>query len=135
MGIFLNNGVVVKLATVDLSSYTKSCTVNQEFDEVEVTAMGATAHQYAAGLENGSFDWDIWNDLAAAKTNATLQANFGTTVALTVQQSSAATSATNPLYSTTVLVNRLAPINGSTGEYSGQSLKLTCNSKWVVTTS
>ena len=133
MAIFLNNAAVVKIATIDLSSYAKSVTVNQSFDEVEVTAMGALAHVFAKGLESGSFDIEFLSDLVAAKTNATLQAAWGTTVAITVQQSSAATSATNPLYSSTILVNNLTPINGATADYATSTLKFTANSPIVVT--
>ena len=134
MAIFLNNGVVVKVATVDLSAYVKSVTLNRSFDEVEVTAMSATSHVFAKGLEASSIDIEFLNDLVAAKTIATLQAAWGTTVTVTLQQSSAATSATNPLYSTTVLMNNTTDINGAPGDYSTQTLKWTCNSPVVITT-
>lgn len=134
MAIYLNNAAIVKIATIDLSVYVKSVTVNQSFDEVEVTAMGATSHVFAKGLENGSFDLVLLNDLVAAKVNATLQAAWGTTVAITVQQYSSATLATNPLYTSTILVNNLTPINGAPTDYSEQTLKFTCNSPIVVTT-
>jgi hypothetical protein len=135
MPIYLNNAAVVKIATIDLSAYCKSITLNQSFDEVEVTAMGATSHVMAKGLENGSVDLVFLNDLVAAKVNATLQAAWGTTVSATFQQYSSATLATNPLYSSTILVNNLTPINGAPGDYSEQTLKFTCNSPIVVTTS
>ena len=138
MAIFLNSsatGVILKIATVDLSAYVKSISVNQSFDEVEVTAMGATAHQFAPGLYADSLDVELLNDFAAAKVYATLKAAIGTTVAVTVQQTSATTSATNPLFSSTILVNNLAFINGAPGDYSSQTIHFTCNSKWVITES
>jgi hypothetical protein len=135
MPIYLNNAAVVKIATIDLSAYCKSITLNQSFDEVEVTAMGATSHVFAKGLENGSVDLVFLNDLVAAKVNATLQNAWGFTVSATFQQYSSATLATNPLYTTTILVNNLTPINGAPGDYSEQTLKFTCNSPIVVTTS
>lgn len=134
MAIFLNNAVVLKIATIDLSAYVKSVTLNRSFDEVEVTAMGATSHVFAKGLEASSVDLELLNDTATAKVLATLQAAWGTTVALTLQQTSAATSPTNPLYSTTVLLNNTTDIAGAPGDYSSQSLKLTCNSPIVITT-
>ncbi len=135
MAIFLNNGVVVKVATVDLSVYVKSITINRSFDEVEVTAMSATSHVFAKGLESSTIDVEFLNDTATAKVLATLQAAWGTTVAMTVSQTSAATSATNPLYSTTVLMNNTTDVNGAVADYSTQTLKLTCNSPIVITTS
>ena len=133
MAIFLNNGVVVKVATVDLSAYVKSITINRSFDEVEVTAMSATSHVFAKGLESSTIDVEFLNDTIANKVLATLQAAWGTTVAMTVSQTSAATSATNPLYSTTVLMNNTTDVNGAVGDYSTQTLKLTCNSPIVIT--
>ena len=135
MAIFLNNAVQLKVATVDLSAYVKSITINRSFDEVEVTAMSATSHVFAKGLESSSIDVELLNDTATAKVLATLQAAWGTTVAVTVQQTSAATSATNPLYSTTVLMNNTTDVNGAIADYSTQTLKLTCNSPVVITTS
>lgn len=133
MAIYLNNGVVVKVATVDLSAYVKSATLNRSFDEVEVTAMSATSHVFAKGLEASSIDIEFLNDLATAKTIAILQSGWGNTVAVTLQQTNAATSATNPLYSTTVLLNNTTDINGAVGDYSTQTLKWTCNSPIVIT--
>ena len=133
MAIFLNNGVVVKVATVDLSAYVKSVTINRSFDEVEVTAMSATSHVFAKGLESSTIDVEFLNDTATAKVLQTLQAAWGTTVAMTVSQTSAATSATNPLYSTTVLMNNTTDVNGAVADYSTQTLKLTCNSPIVIT--
>ena len=135
MAIFLNNGVVVKVATVDLSAYVKSVTINRSFDEVEVTAMSATSHVFAKGLESSTIDVEFLNDTATAKVLQTLQAAWGTTVAMTVSQTSAETSATNPLYSTTVLMNNTTDVNGAVADYSTQTLKLTCNSPVVITTS
>lgn len=94
-----------------------------------------TAHKFAKGLEASSITLDFLNDTAASNVNATLQAAWGTTVPLTIKQTSAATSATNPLFSTTVLVNNTQDVNGAVGDISSQSITFTCNSVIVVTTS
>ena len=135
MAIFLSNGVVVTLNSVDLSDHVTSATINRVFDELEVTAMGDSAHKFVKGLEASTITLDFLNDTAAGEVLATLQAAWGTTVALTLQQTSAATSATNPLYSTTVLVNNTTDINGAVGDISTQSITFTCNSPIVITTS
>ena len=135
MAIFLSNDVVVSLNSVDLSDHVTSATINRVFDELEVTAMGDSAHKFVKGLEASTITLDFLNDTAAGEVLATLQAAWGTTVALTLQQTSAATSATNPLYSTTVLVNNTTDINGAVGDISTQSITFTCNSPIVITTS
>ena len=135
MAIFLSNGVVTTLNSVDLSDHVTSATINRSFDELEVTAMGDTAHKFVKGLEASTITIDFLNDTAAGEVLATLQAAWGTTVALTLKQTSAATSATNPLYSTTVLVNNTTDINGDVASISTQSITFTCNSPIVITTS
>jgi len=135
MAIYLSNGVVVTLNSVALSDHVTSATINRSFDELEVTAMGDTAHKFVKGLEASTITLDFLNDTAASNVNATLQAAWGTTVTLTLKQTSAATSATNPLFSTTVLVNNTQDINGATGDISSQSITFTCNSPIVITTS
>jgi len=93
-----------------------------------------TAHKFVKGLEASTITLDFLNDTAAANVNATLQAAWGTTVALTLKQTNAVISATNPEYQTTVLVNNTQDINGSVADISSQSITFTCNSPIVVDT-
>ena len=132
MAIFLNNTASVVFNSVDLSAYVTSVTINQSFDELEVTAMGDTAHKFAKGLEASTITLDFLNDNAAATVIPTLRAAYGTTVPLVIKQTTAAVSATNPSYSTTVLVNNLQNINGAVADISSQSITFTCNSVIAV---
>jgi hypothetical protein len=135
MAIYLSNTVQVTLNSVALTDHCTSATINRAFDELEVTAMGDTAHKFVKGLEASTITLDFLSDTAAANVNATLQAAWGTTVPLTLKQTSAAVSATNPLYSTTVLVNNTTDINGAVADIATQSITFTCNSPIVITTS
>jgi len=132
MAIYLSNGVVVTLNSVALSDHVTSATINRTFDELEVTAMGDTAHKFVKGLEASTITLDFLNDTAASNVLQTLQAAWGTTVPLTLKQTSAAISATNPEYQTTILVNNTTDINGAVGDISTQSITFTCNSPIVV---
>ena len=137
MAIFLSNGVVVTLNSVDLSDHVTSATINRTFDELEVTAMGDSAHKFAKGLEASTITLDFLNDALASgsgSVRATLQAAWGTTVALVLKQTSAAISTTNPEYQTTVLVNNTTDINGAVADMSTQSITFTCQSVIVVDT-
>jgi hypothetical protein len=96
--------------------------------------MGDTAHKFAKGLEASTITLDFLNDTAASNVNATLQAAWGTTVALVIKQTSAAISATNPEFQTTVLVNNTQDVNGAVGDISSQSITFTCQSVIVVDT-
>jgi hypothetical protein len=137
MAIFLSNGVVATLNSVVLSDHVTSATLNRSFDELEVTAMGDSAHKFVKGLEASTITLDFLNDDAASgagSVRATLQAAWGTTVPLTLKQTNGVVSTTNPLYSTTVLVNNTTDINGAVADESMQSLTFTCNSPIVITT-
>ena len=135
MAIYLSNGVVVTLNSVALSDHVTSATINRSFEELSVTAMGDSALKFVKGLESSTISLDFLSDAAASSVNATLQAAWGTTVTLTLKQTNAATSATNPLYSTTVLVNNTTDINGAPTDIATQSITFTCNSVIVITTS
>jgi len=135
MAVYMTNGVVVTLNSVVLSDHVTSATINRIFEELEVTAMGDSSRKFTKGLETSTVALDFLSDTAASNVNATLQAAWGTTVTLTLKQTSAAVSATNPLYSTTVLVNNTTDINGAVGDIASQSITFTCNSPIVITTS
>ena len=135
MAVYMSNGVVVTLNSVVLSDHVTSATINRVFEELEVTAMGDSSRKYTKGLETSTIALDFLSDTAASNVNATLQAAWGTTVTLTLKQTSAAVSATNPLFSTTILVNNTTDINGAVGDISSQSITFTCNSPIVITTS
>ena len=130
MSIYLDNNVGLKIATVDLSAYVTSITLTQTFDEVETTAMGSGAHTFAKGLESSTLQVDFLNDWDAAKVQATLQAAYGTSVtAVIIPVKGTAVSATNPLYTVSILVNNLTPVGtGGPEDYARSSMTFTCTS-------
>ena len=134
MAVYMSNGVVVTLNSVVLSDHVTSATINRIFEELEVTSMGDSSRKYTKGLETSTITLDFLSDTAAANVNATLQAAWGTTVPLTLKQTSAIISAANPEYQTTVLVNNTTDINGAVGDISTQSITFTCNSPIVPDT-
>jgi len=135
VSVFLNNKVGIKVATVDLSDHVTSVTLNRQFDELEITAMGDSSHKFTKGLEASSVTIDFLNDTAAASVLATLQSAWGTTVTVVLlQDKAAAVSATNPLYTMSVLVNGTTDINGAVGDIGVQSVTWNCNSTVAVAT-
>ena len=135
MAVFLNNKVGVKINTVDLSDHVTAVTLNRTFDELEVTAMGDSGHKFVKGLEASSVTIDFFNDTATSKVLATLQAGWGTSTTVTLKQTSAATSATNPLYTMSCLINGTTDINGAVGDLGTQSVTWTVNGTVAITTS
>ena len=123
MAVFLNNGVGVKVNSVDLSDHVNNITLNRNFDELEVTAMGDSGHKFIKGLEASSITLDFLNDTATASVLQTLQSAWGQNVTVVLlQNKGTAVSATNPLYTMTVLLNGTTDINGATGDLSTQSV-------------
>ena len=135
MAVFLNNKVGIKVNSVDLSDHVTAVTLNRTFDELEVTAMGDSSHKFVKGLEAASVTIDFLNDTAAANVLATLQAAYGTTVTVVLlQEKGTAVSATNPLYTFSVLVNSLTDINGAVADIGMQSVTWNANSTVAVAT-
>ena len=135
MAVYLSNGVVLTVNAVDLSSLVSSITINRSFDELEVTAMGDSGHKFVKGLEASSITIDFFNDEATSKTLQTLNSVWGTSTTVTVKQTSAATSASNPLYTMSCLVNNITPVNGAVADLSTQSVTWNVNGTIAVTSS
>ena len=140
MAIYLDNNVGLKIATVDLSQYVTSISLTQTFDEVETTAMSTSSsasHTFAKGLEASTLTVDFLNDWAASAVQATLQAAYGTTVtAVIIPVKGTAVSATNPLYTVSILVNNLTPVGspGTPADFARSSMTFTCNSSVAYST-
>ena len=138
MAIFLNNKVGFKVgaAPVDFTDHVTNFTLTQQSDQIEVTAMGSTAHQFVTGLSADTITVTLLNDTAAGSILATLQAAYGTTIAFkAIQDYTAAVSATNVLYSGTILIDNLTPLNGAVSDEGMMDLTFTCNSKTAIATS
>ena len=134
MAVFLNNGVVLTVNAVDLSDHVTAVTINRTFDELEVTAMGDSGHKFVKGLEASSVTIDFLNDTASSEVLQTLQAVWGTSTTITIKQTSAATSATNPLYTMSCLINGTTDVNGSVADLSMQSVTFNVNGTIAITT-
>ena len=135
MGIFLNNKVGFKVATVDLSDHVTAFSLNRQADQLEVTAMGDTAHKFVSGLSADTITVTFLNDTATGSVLATLQAAYGTTVAFTaIQDKVAAVAATNVLYTGTILVDNLTDINGAVADEAMFDITFTCNSTTAIAT-
>ena len=94
--------------------------------------MGDSSHRFTKGLEASTLTLSFLSDTAAASVNATLQAAWGTTVAFSLLQTKGtAVSATNPLYTGSILVNKTTDLNGAVGDIATQDITFTVNS--VVT--
>ena len=143
MAIFYQNNagfqIQVSSAYVDLTNHVQSITINRNFDELDVTAMGNSGHSFVAGLESSTIQVDFLNDTATASVMQTLNTLVGTNAAFKICQttvagspSTATISATNPLYTGLILVNKLTPVAGKVGDVAMQSLTFTVSGAITV---
>jgi hypothetical protein len=135
MAVQLQSTVGVKINSVDISDHVSSATLSQIFDELEITSLGDFSHRYVKGLEASQLSLDFFNDFAASQVTPTLQAAYGTTVtAVLIPVKGTAVSASNPLFTVSILVNNLTPIAGDVASINASSISFTCNSTVVQTT-
>ena len=86
-------------------------------------------------FRSSSVTINFFNDTATANVLQTLQAAWGTSVAcVLLQDKGTAVSATNPLYTFNILVNKTTDINGAVGELATQDITFTINGATTVAT-
>ena len=126
MAVLVLTDAVITVNSVALSDHANSVTVNYEIDSVETTAFGSTGHKFTGGLQNNSLDIEFMQDFAASNVEATIFPLVGTTTTVTVKASSAATSATNPIYTLTgCFLAAHTPVGSAVGELAMTSLSFT----------
>ena len=140
MAIFYQNNAGFKISVdgstyVDLTDHVTSLTVNKAFDELDVSAMGNTGHSFIGGLESSTISVDFLNDDATTSVMQTLNTLVGTVAKFKVLQTTgSAISATNPVYTGLILVNKLTPVAGKIGDVAVQSLTFTVSGSVATAT-
>ena len=120
MALFTMTDCYISINGVTLSDHAKSVTTEDNRDQVDFTAFGATSKVYGKGLGDGKITVEFFQDFAAAKTHATLQPLISSTTPFTVEvrPTSAARSATNPAILMTGLLFNYSGLAGSIGDAS-----------------
>lgn len=124
MAIYLQgvgaNSILVTYAGATLTDHIRSITINENYDEVDVTAMTATAHAIIPGLRNDSIDIEFYQDFAASSVDATLNTYIGSTsgATLVIQSSGSTVTATNPKWTLVGAPMTYSPLNAAVGEAS-----------------
>lgn len=119
---YLSNPVVLVGSAspgTDLQDQCKSAVLTRTIEALESTAFGATDRVYTGGLGNHQLVLTFLMSYAASETYATLSALVGTQCFCSVKPTSAATSATNPLFSlTNTFLESVDVVNANLGELS-----------------
>ena len=112
-----------KLGTYDMSATVSSITLTSNYDQLEITASGDSAHKYLKGLTSDVISGTLYltqDAIAAGATRAVLDSLAGTSALFEVGPGTntvpATATTTNPIYKGTCFVNNFTPVNGAQGE-------------------
>lgn len=124
MAAFVITNPVIVFAGTDISDHVTSVTIDDSVADIDTTNMASGGnHTRTGGLKDGSISLELQNDFAAGSIDSLFFSNRGALVTITVKATSSATSATNPLYSASYLVNQYK-LGGKTGDLSMVSVSL-----------
>jgi hypothetical protein len=85
--------------------------------DVDVTDFGSGGFtEVVGGLKSGTVSLDFHQDYAAGAIASLLNPLLGSIATVTLKPNGTVTSATNPVWTTTVLVNSITPISGAVGD-------------------
>jgi hypothetical protein len=85
--------------------------------DVDVTDFGSGGFtEVVGGLKSGTVSLDFHQDYAAGAIASLLNPLLGSIATVTLKPNGTATSATNPAWTATVLVNSITPISGAVGD-------------------
>lgn len=120
MAITVLTDASVTVSGTDLSDHVRRVTVQESSDDVDITAMGQTAHNHAPGLRDDRITVEFFQDFASGKVDATLSALQGVQAGGTVvvKPTSATVSATNPTYTLVGVLMGYNPLDGEVGAAS-----------------
>lgn len=137
MAISVLTGAVVTINGVDLSDHITSATLKYNAEALETTAFGSTSKTRIAGLLDWSLEIDYNQDYASGKIDATIFPLVGAaSTTVSIKATSSATSATNPLFSGSAIIDGdYQPIGGQVGELHAGSVTFVANGALTRATS
>ncbi len=106
----------LQVNATNLSSHVSEMTLNYSAEMLDETAMGDTNRVFKGGLKNWSLDVTFHQDFATGGPDATLFALVGTTSCIEVRPVNACSSANNPIYSATAVLDGYPPMGGAVGD-------------------
>ena len=115
---YMNNDLAVTVNSVDVSSWLTSGSWNEQFAELETTAMGDSRVTMIAGLGSGSISLELHQSFASTETYDSLNALLGTVTTVTFTPTSSAVATDNPKKTVDVLVTELPFVDGAVGDLS-----------------
>ncbi len=114
-----NAYLTVGAGATDLSDHIKSVTLTYAAEELDDSAMGATAKSRTTGLKDWSLEVEFIQDYAAGKVDATLFPLVGAApFAIVFKPDGDTTAVTNPKFTGNAVLTSYSPATGSVGQLS-----------------
>lgn len=127
MAKFVATDYNITIGGVDFSTSLAAVTLDITVEEQDTTAFGNAARTRIGGLQDGSVSLDFHQDFAASSIDETLFPLLGTSVAIVIKPTDAATAATNPAYTFNALCTQYSPFASSIGDLATLSVS------WPIT--
>lgn len=110
----------------DLSDYVTSITLNHEYEEQEVTAMGDTARHGIPGMQVSSIEVECNQDYTDNLLDEILNTAVGAAAAaaVIVKPTSGATAAANPKWTGNGRIYSYQPVQGAVGDVAKVSFTI-----------
>lgn len=125
MGKFVLKDASVTINSVDVSDHVSSVEISSAAEDVDITAMGASGRERAAGLLDESFTFNFLQDMAAADVDATLSPLLGAAAfPVVVKPTSGAVSSTNPTFTGSCILTEYQRLSGEVGAAATASVTL-----------
>jgi hypothetical protein len=122
---FVATDVTVTLNGTAITSNLNSVELNISSDEIETTTFGTSGFKTViGGLKSGTLRLDFMQDFAAGSIDALLFPLFNTIGTVVIKPNGTVTSATNPAYTASVLINNYIPFSSSVGDLASFSVTL-----------
>lgn len=110
----------VTVTGVDLTDHVRSATITFNYDDNDITAMGAVSHAHALGLRDDSMEVEFFQDYATGKVDQTINPMLGNSAGGTIVIIPAGTagSPTSPTYTMIGIPFTYNPVDGAVGDPS-----------------
>lgn len=115
----------IEVNAVNLSDHCRTLALESSRDEVDLTSMGASYREMAAGLADATITATFYQDFAAGSVHATLQALYdapATPFNVKIRPTTAAISPTNPEFTMSARLFNYSPLAATVGEASTMDL-------------
>jgi hypothetical protein len=107
----------VTLNGTAISDSVASATLELTAADVDVTDFGSGGYtEVVGGLKSGTVSLDFHQDYGVGAISTLLNPLLGSIATVTLKPNGSVTSASNPMWTATVLVNSITPISGAVGD-------------------